>query len=168
MKNVFSKKEYPLFTSYSPLSRKGFTFIEVLVIVAVTAVILSLSTGVFNKFNNNQALNNATRDTLSLLEEARSLTLASKNNDVYGVHFATNQVTRFRGNTYVTTSTDNYVIQLPSKISIENISLAGGGSDVIFKRLTGGTNYSGSVTLVVTNDAIASTTLTIHSTGLVE
>jgi len=146
----------------------GFTFIELLVSIAVIAVIVVLSISAFSRFNKRQELNTAVNEIQSVLEEARSLTLASKGNSIYGVHFDSDQVTRFSGNSYSAVDPDNVVTKLSSRITITTTSFAGGGSDVLFERLTGSTNNSGTIIVSFKSDTSASTTITLHATGVVE
>jgi hypothetical protein len=106
--------------------------------------------------------------TVALVGEARSLTLFSKDATVYGVHFSNASVTRFTGPVYTPSDPDNVVVPLPSYVVIGDITLAGGGSDVVFHRLTGETDMFGSVTFELSADAARTETITISETGLVE
>ena len=163
-KLIYSKS----LAAHTQTSNRGFTFIEVLITVSIVAIIVALSANAFSRFNKRQELNNAMRDVLSVLEEARSLTLASKNNVMYGVHFEEGQVTLFGGSVYSPSSPDNKITILSSRIYIATTSFAGGGSDVLFERLTGSTNNSGTTTFAFRSDISASSTIFIHKTGLIE
>ena len=116
--------------------KKGFTITELVIVIAILAIIVTIVASAFSKFNNNQSLGGAVGEVTSTLNEARANTLASYNNIAYGVHFQADKVVFFKGSTYSSSDPDNEDIILSSKISVSNIALSGGGSDVIFKRLT--------------------------------
>lgn len=149
------------------LSQRGFTVVEIFIVVFILVIIVTLSSSAFLRFNKRQELNATVADVRSVLEEARALTLASKNNLTYGVHFESDEITRFSGSTYAPSSPDNKMTKIPSRI-IATTSLTGGGQDVLFEKLTGKTNNSGTVVLLFASDPSASTTITIYATGIVE
>ena len=74
----------------------------------------------------------------------------------------------FVGNLYSAGHASNTVFSLNEGVEIVNISLAGGGSDVVFDRLTGETNQNGSFVIRLKSDNTASTTLTLYGTGIIE
>lgn len=148
--------------------KKGFTITETLIVIAIIAVIVTIVVSAFSKFNNNQSLGGAIGEVTSTLNEARANTLASYDNSAYGVHFQTDKVVLFKGGVYSSSDSDNEDVILSSKISISNISLTGGGSDVVFKRLTGKTDQNGTITLSLISDPTKTKTITIHGSGIIE
>lgn len=146
----------------------GFSLIELLLVVAILGMITLISFASFPGFNSRQALDKDTYLVKATIEEARSLTLAGKNDNSYGVHFTDNSVTVFSGPTYSTSSSDNEVSLLNAKVRIATTTFAGGGSDIVFERLTGNTAQNGTVQLTLRSDTQSSTTVTIYKTGLVE
>jgi prepilin-type N-terminal cleavage/methylation domain-containing protein len=149
-------------------TQKGFTITEVLIVLAILAVIVTIVVSAFSKFNNNQSLNGAVGEVTSILNEARANTLASYDNSQYGVHFQTDKVALFKGGIYSSSDSGNKDIILSSKISVSNITLSGGGSEVIFKRLTGKTEQNGAITLSLISDPSKSKTITIQVSGIIE
>lgn len=148
--------------------KKGFTLTEILIVVAILAVIVTIVASAFSKFNNNQSLSGALGEVTSTLNEARANTLASFDNESYGVHFQTDKVVLFKGSSYSSSDPDNEDIIISSKISISNISLIGGGSDVVFKRLSGKTDQNGTITLSLISDPTKTKTITIQGSGVIE
>ncbi len=121
----------------------------------------------FSLFNKSEALDKDTDAVVESLEEARSLTLSSQAASQYGVHFGTQKITIFTGTTYSSTSPSNKDISLATTDTILTISLTGGGSDVVFKRLTGETTQNG--TVVISSPTTSKTrTVTIYKTGVIE
>ena len=84
----------------------------------------------------------------------------------YGVHFASTSVTLFSGGAYMVSDPSNKVVTLHSRALIATTTLAGGGSNVFFKRLTGETDEVGEVIIVLKSNEAASTTVTINKTGV--
>jgi hypothetical protein len=84
------------------------------------------------------------------------------------VHFESNKVTLFVGEVYSSGASTNEVLTFNSIVSIPTsggINI-GGGSDVIFKRLTGDTIGGTIIIQLVSNTAIKKT-ISISKTGLV-
>lgn len=148
--------------------QKGFTLIEILIVITIIAVISTLIFVSFSRFNSTQTLNGTTQTVLSILDEARALTLASKNNLSYGVHFESSKVVLFGGTTYSATDPDNDVTTLNNRVTISDISLNGGVQDVLFDKLTGKTGQNGTVTVTLTFDASRFKIIKIGTTGVSE
>ncbi|MDO8482865.1 MAG: prepilin-type N-terminal cleavage/methylation domain-containing protein [bacterium] len=146
--------------------RAGFSLVEMLVVLAVGALITTIVVGVFSKAPGRQALDKQTSVVLSLLEHARGLTLSAKNASVYGVHFETAKAVLFTGPTYSAGVASNIVEPVHSLLQISTISLAGGGSDVVFNRLVGDTAQYGTVTFSLLASTTQTKTVTIFPTGL--
>lgn len=147
--------------------KNGFTLIEILIIIAIAIIITVGSISVFVNFNKNKALEISTQNITSLLKEARSLTLASKNANVYGVHLQADKAILFEGSNFSSTSPNNREYNLPSNIKITSINLNGGGNDVLFNRLTGETDQFGTTTTSLLNSS-SSKNIIIENTGIVE
>lgn len=145
----------------------GFTLIEVLIVVAILLILVTASVAGLQAFSARARHVNAAHVVLGALEEAHARTLASDNDDAYGVYFETNQVTIYQGTSYVSGDPNNDVRILPAQTNIALISL-GGGDEVQFERLTGSASPTGSITVVDNGDASASSTIVIYDTGLSE
>lgn len=140
--------------------------VELLAVVAIMGILVTITINTFVQEKNTQALELDTETVVETLRQARSQTLSSQNASQYGVHFASSTITLFAGSSYATGSSGNKVFNLSSFDSLTT-SLTGGGSDVLFNRLSGETNQNG--TIVVSSLATTSTkTVTIYNTGLVQ
>jgi prepilin-type N-terminal cleavage/methylation domain-containing protein len=150
------------------MKNKGFTLIEMLLAIvllgiAVTFVVLS-----FGKLNAEQALDTSVESAVSVFSEARSMTLSSVNDSQYGVHLESAQVVLFKGSSYSSSDSANVPTTLNSQVALRNITLSGGGSDVVFNRLTGATAKTGTFELYLKSATTTYKTLTVGATGLVE
>ncbi|HLF67294.1 MAG: hypothetical protein A3A80_02605 [Candidatus Terrybacteria bacterium RIFCSPLOWO2_01_FULL_44_24] len=141
--------------------RNGYSLIEVLAttaIIAAVSVFIALSLA---NFRNNAQVVSESQNIASVLALARSNTVGGKDNILWGVHLATNDFTLFQGGVYDPADPNNVVYTLPIGVTISSIVLAGGGSDVIFNRINGGTSQAGSLTVSAQSNVI----VTINSSG---
>jgi len=146
---------------------KGFTLLEVLVVLAIIGLLVVILTTSFNSFNKNQSLQKDTENIVAVLKQARNQTLASKNSNSYGVHFASSTITLFVGNVYDQNSLTNEITYLNQNNLISGLSLYGASTSVVFQKLTGETGQYG--TINITSGGTSDTkVVTIYKTGLVE
>ena len=145
---------------------QGITLIELLIGIAILGIIGAVAITSLSSLRGAQALKNSTASTVSVFHEARARTLASESASSYGVHIGTTELVLFQGAAYVAGNTGNKRVSLDDGVTISSISLAGGGTDVVFNRLTGGTNQNGTFVIVGTTPT-AQKTITISKTGLI-
>ena len=149
-------------------NQSGLTIIEIMIAVSVVVVLAALSFQVFNVFIKRQALDKDTQKIVSMLKEARSATLASRANSVYGVHFVATRTVMFKGTVFIESDSNNRELSLNPRVQITVTNLNGGGSDIIFDRLTGATDQYGSVTLSLVASTSITKIISIEETGIVE
>jgi prepilin-type N-terminal cleavage/methylation domain-containing protein len=147
---------------------RGFTLMEILGVIAVMTILMTIVLTSFSTLNKNQALDKTARYVASIIEEARGNTLFSKNDSQYGVKFSASSVTLFKGATYSSSSPDNVVYELNPLVTISNISLSGGGSEMVFDRLTGNTTQTGTITLNLNSGTTTKAYVSFSKTGIVE
>ncbi len=141
---------------------------ELVVVIGILALLSLITFQLFRTFTSAESLMKDARQVISELNKAQSLTLSSKDADQYGVHLETSRITLFKGSSYISTSTSNISTTLSPLVRISPISLAGGGSDVIFQRLTGETTQTGTITLSLVSSASTTKSITIYATGVSE
>ncbi|MBA3733347.1 prepilin-type N-terminal cleavage/methylation domain-containing protein [Patescibacteria group bacterium] len=147
--------------------KKGFSIIELLMSLAIIGLLTTIILTSFVSFRKNQSLSKDTETIVETLRQARNQTLSSKNSSNYGVHIESSKIVLFTGSTYVVNTASNQEFILNSTDNILSITLAGGGSEVVFNRLTGETSQNG--TVVVSSAGISKTkTVTIYKTGVIE
>ncbi len=144
----------------------GFTLIEILITFAVFAILGTIVFSAFSRFRASTELDAAVRQTLSVVRLAQSKTLAAEGNSQHGVRFESDRITLFPGASFTQAPT-NEVATFSLLVQITNISLAGGGPDLIFDRLTGRAPQSGSITLASVSDPSRTRVITIDSSGQV-
>jgi len=148
---------------------QGVTALELLMVVAIMAILAAIVISPFAQFRNSKVLDTAGENALSILARARGNTLSSKNSYQYGVHFESAQMVLFRGAIYNSLDANNEAVALDGALEIYPTppSLTGGGSDVIFDRLTGKTSQDGTVVIRVKSDTSKTRTITVNATGVV-
>ncbi len=147
---------------------KGVTIIEIIIAVAILAVITAFTLIALNTFRENQSLKNVVNETVSLINQARSKTLSSQDFSQFGVHFESSRAVLFKGTIFSEPNADNIVLTLPSSIEISSISLNGGGANLIFQKLTGKTGEFGAIVFRVKNDIAKTKTIDIKNTGIID
>lgn len=147
--------------------KTGFTFIEFIISIAIIAIVAVLVVSGFSSFRESVHLNETQAGILGILRDARTRTLSSEKNTVYGVHFESTKAVLFLGNSYNPNSSSNEQYLLPFGARISLISL-GGPVDVVFSRLSGSASASGAITIESTANPSKTKTITIISSGAVE
>jgi Tfp pilus assembly protein FimT len=146
---------------------RAFTLPEILIVTAISLFFVVGAMAVYQNFNKTRALDVGAQNILSLLKTARSKTLASDEASVYGVHFEATRVVLFKGSVFTEPQDGNKEYSLPRTITISNINLNGGGSDVIFERLTGETGQFGTTTISA-SDLSKTIYVFVDKTGIID
>lgn len=150
--------------------KKGFGVVEILIVLAILALMSTVVLPPLYNFKNQQVLKNTTEDIITLINKARMETLASKNSHYYSVHFASDRAVLFTDGVFNQNDSTNYSVIFDNSVSIPStggINLSGGGSDLIFNRLTGDTDQNGTIVLQLNSDTSIKKTITIRKTGIV-
>ena len=143
---------------------KGITVLEIVIVLAIIALLVAIVLPQFSKTRENQVLKNAVADIVSALNKASSQTLSSVNSSEYGVHFQSDKVIIFTGTVFSGGAGDNEIINIIAPATISNISLTGGAVDIYFNRLSGTPSKTGTVTIT---SGSTSNIITIGATGIV-
>ena len=145
----------------------GFTLLEFLIAIGILVILASIVTYAISSFKKEALLKDAKAKILNELNLARSKTLASDENSLWGVHFEPTKIVRFKGPSYSLTSPSNTEILFLPEVRIASI-LLGGPVDLTFVRLTGRASVSGTVVVELVSDTSRIATITIYSSGIAE
>lgn len=130
---------------------KGFTLIELLLVVAVLLIISVSGVPFYTRFLVQNSLENSTVQLLGSLRKAQMYSMMGKEDGGWGVHFGSNVITLFHGNTYATRDT-NFderftvnsnvsIVAVPSVVEIDFTKMTGLPSSTPTITLSGnGTN----------------------------
>ena len=147
---------------------RGFTLIEMLVAITILATLSTLIFVSFASFSASESLESSASAVVSSLREARTMAISSKEASLFGIRLEESRIVLFGGATYSASDSGNVPYNLNSLTVIRNISLNGGGSEVVFSRLTGGTNNYGSFEGYLKSSTTTYKRIEINKTGLAE
>lgn len=151
---------------------KGFTAVEILVVLAIFALLLTISVVAIGALRGDSDLEAEAKAFQRTLELARSKTIASEGDARYGAYVDTSvnphQYVLFQGNTYASRVVNkDEVYKLRNTIEFSSVSF-GGGPEVVFDRIQGTTSQTGSAVLQIKADPANTTTVSVESSGNVE
>ncbi|MDD5165299.1 MAG: prepilin-type N-terminal cleavage/methylation domain-containing protein [Candidatus Pacebacteria bacterium] len=132
---------------------KGFTFIEMLAVLAIIGILSAMVIYWYGSARSNALLSSTTDSIVATLESAKNNALAGKNGQSYGVKFATSTYISFIGTTYSAVATTNIAYTVDSSLSLSE-TISDPNNIIIFDRLTGAANTTATVTVMqVSNNA---------------
>ncbi len=144
---------------------RGFTALEVMIVIAILAILLATILPSFMNFRRSSLLNTDTMNLVTLINRARLLSVSSKDDDRYGIHLESSKAVLFRGDTYSDSEPTNETHTFSTGLTLSSIAINGGGAEVLFKKITGATTQNATTTLLVTGTT-SSTTVLILPTGI--
>jgi len=147
-------------------AHRGFSLLEVLLVIALTAAMAALSAPFLASSFSKNELAAASDQVVDALAEARSAAMHGRSGGKYGVHFETDRFVYFEGETYSAIDPDNTEHLLSGLVSVTDISISGGGSDIHFRSASGSSVETGSVQL--TDSAGLTRTVSVNEAGLID
>lgn len=146
--------------------KKGFTVIELLVVLAILAVLMVVITPSFMRFRQQQALQNTTNGVLSLITSARTKTLSGNDNSIYSVRFESSRAILFKGIVYTDGMATNEIYGYESPVTLGTVLLQDATQVLTFDRLRGTTSQHGTIQLQLPNGTTRM--ITVTQTGSAE
>lgn len=148
----------------------AFTLVEILVVIFILAVLGMVSVPAFDAFLKSSDVDNGMQEFHMALRLAQSKTVSSENESQYGVYVDTaaapHKYVIFKGASYAARDAAfDQSFWLPKTTEFSAISL-GGGSEVVFNKLTGYATQSGSVAVRLTADTSKIKTVYIAGSGV--
>lgn len=136
----------------SAISKRGFTILEIMVVIAVIGILSVIGLVTFTSSRDTRQLTATAQNILGVLRSAQAKTLAGEGGTAWGVHLSDSRFVLFQGVDFGSAVyTENY--DIPAGLAIGNINLAGGATDIIFNRVDGGTNQYGIFSVEVKNSS---------------
>lgn len=155
---------------------KGFTLIELMLVLFFFAVLLVSSIAVVNSLQSDSELTKATHNILSVLRIAQSQTVASEDDTRYGVYFddmtSPHQYVLFQGQFplfgYATRIVANDEIHKLSKVLEFSTISFGLGKEIVFERIQGTADIAGNIVVRVKSDVSKTKTMYVETSGNIE
>ena len=143
-------------------SPRGVTLIELLLVVAIMAIILSSAYPLGAGFLARNNFKNKINETVNSLRIAQLNSISGKEAVSWGVNVDSNQITLFSGTSYSSRNpVYDEVYDIPPSVSANPVPI-----EVVFDRLTG--NPNSSATIVISSDSGESASVYINEVGIVD
>lgn len=146
------------------MKRKAFTLLELLVVFALMGILVGMSL-LYAQVSQVRADLNSQVDTfVGYARLAQSEAASGKDNQSHSIHLEADRYVLYDGAVYNAAASSNTALELPPTLEIQNITLNGGGSDILFTPPYGETSTYGSFDFV--SDSLGKTiTITINARG---
>lgn len=159
--------------NYYNLNNRGITLIEIILSIAILSVLLSGIFIWFLGYHRKAELDSNSKIIISVLRQAQSNSKSGKDSKEWGVRFdsSNNRFIFFRdeGSGYgngsgIIVKEESY---LSSFVKISDISLNGGGDEIIFNKPKGETVQYGTIRIEDTNTSGNYLDIIVSSVGLI-
>ncbi len=147
--------------------KSGFTLIEIVMAIAIVFMVGAIVLGPLTMFRTQKTLDATVEEVFAAFSRAHIDTISSLYDMQYGVHLDADRVVYFVGPSYVVGAPTNSVYELSSAIEIGSISLNPSGNDVLFQRLTGGTNNYGTFEIRAKSNSTLRAVVIVNGTGAI-
>lgn len=149
------------------LRSSAFTLLETIVVVAIMAAVAGFSVLYAQTDTVRMDLRTQVGIFASYLREMQTDAASGKGSTGAGIHLEADRYVLFHGSSYDANDSANFVVELPGSLQIENVSLIGGGTTILFTGPLGETAEYGTVDFA--SDQIGqSVRVTVHSLGSVD
>lgn len=146
------------------MKTKAFTLLEMLVVFALTGIFFGLVLFYTQVTQVRADLYGQVDAFIGYARLAQSDAATGKDGLEHGLHLETDSYTIFSGSVYNPLDTANDLIELPPTVEIQNVSLNGAGTDIIFAPPRGETSTYGSLDFVSTSTSQI-ITITLDANG---
>ncbi|MEN9604604.1 MAG: hypothetical protein RJB39_289 [Candidatus Parcubacteria bacterium] len=154
------------------IHNKGFTVVELIVVIALMAMIAGMTFASFSSLNNRQALDKQVDAVKSIVQQTRLASLNSKDGATFSVVFGINKITVKESGT--TTVKDYPNIARISLITngLQTVVGSNATSTISFAKISGLANATGVLTYGLVTGTGSTTsmtkTITVNALGRVE
>lgn len=141
-------------------SQKGFTLIEVLLVVSMIAIVAGFSSVVYNHYQQSNQLTLSVEILSQALYTAQLNSKSAKNDSVWGVKIQSEDIVVFQGQDFETRDTSNDMI-----FDIPVVITKSGLEEIVFEKFSGDPQSTGEIFL---SNSQKSETVRVNSFGLIE
>lgn len=145
---------------------RGFSAIELLIAIGIVTLLGALILVSALGFRARRDVSIVAQEIVTTLRRAHARTMAAEGGGQFGVHFEATKYVLFSGATYDPAAPSNEGKMLPGNLEISLISLAGGGSDVVFSKVSGRTSAAGTIEIRSKSKADEASVVRVDASGL--
>lgn len=146
------------------ISRRGFTLTEALISIAILVLLTAIGITSFYSSKATKTLEVITDGVDIALERAKSEAMAGKDGSNFGVYIEPSAYHIFSGSAYTAGDPNNKTSIVPSGWSL-SATVQGGGSSIVFSRLTGTPQNMATVTISSAQDPSLTDSIVIGQSG---
>ena len=106
-------------------SENGFSFIELLLVVAIVAIIAASSAPFISRFLRQNELEVATDKTVSVIRKAQSYAMSGKDNDIWGFCYTDENIRLYRNNCTSPVYSEDFDLSKITVSGLTDISFSG-------------------------------------------
>ena len=127
---------------------KGLTLSEILIVVAIIAILISFTLPLGLDFYRNQQLETQSQGVIQALRRAQLKAMSVEDDSRFGVYLTNDNYTLFKGSSYLTRDVNfDEVFDLPMIINVSGLT------EVVFFKLEGKPNVTGNIILSGDSDS---------------
>jgi len=139
--------------------RTGFSLIEVVIVIAILAVLIVIFLPIGLDFYRIYVVNNTEDQVIGFLKQARVDAINQKNESDFGFYHNSSQIILFEGSSYATRNPDyDLIYSVPNNINITGLQ------EVVFAKNSGLPSQTGTITITLDSRIKE---ITINSEGLI-
>lgn len=142
-------------------NKKGFSLIELIVVIGIMSVLGSTSFYTFKSFQNHNLLNNTAQVIAQSLTRAQILSRAVKNDSAWGIYVQIDKATTYQGDNFASRNT-----AYDEDLNFPGVITAEAAVDINFEKLSGQLASSKQININLVNGG--GKTITINTKGVVE
>ena len=149
-------------------SQKGFTLMEVLIIIFISGLLVITVLPIYNNLQISSQLRGNTSQIIQIIRTARERSSSGLNDAQHGVYFQADRYTLYQGTSYILRDTvyDREVVLGDVLKITRNLSGSGEIDDLNFSKGISIPNKTGTITL--THEIEGSHSISINNLGMIE
>lgn len=144
------------------MKKNAFTLLEVMLTIAIIALISAIMIPVMNTYRVGDDLDVARNDFMQSLRRAQILAQASDGDISWGVKFQSGNITLFKGTSYASRDVNYDEVYDIADI----ISLDSGSDEIVFEKFTGYPDFTGDIQLSTSSNEIQ--VISINQFGMLD
>jgi prepilin-type N-terminal cleavage/methylation domain-containing protein len=142
-------------------NKKGFTLIELSLVVAIMSVVAGLSVPIYQSFQVKNSLDVTTNIIVQELRRAQTLAQSASEDSNWGVNASSGNIILFKGGDFSSRDTSfDETFDVSTAVSFSGVT------EIIFSKIYGEPQPNGTITLTAANND--SKSIVINSKGMIE